>query len=113
MSTSFVPAPIAHLPWNVILILSAIGGFGVLVLYSAAGGSLTPWALNHGVRFVLFLGLAVDDVVHPGAHLSGRRLPRLRGRAAAAVRGGNARRGRAAARSAGSISASSGCSRRS
>ncbi len=59
MSTSFVPAPIAHLPWNVILILSAIGGFGVLVLYSAAGGSLTPWALNHGVRFVLFMGLAV------------------------------------------------------
>ena len=38
---------------------SRIAGFGLLVLYSAAGGSLMPWALPHGVRFVVFLAMAI------------------------------------------------------
>jgi len=60
MSTnSLVPAPIAHLPWRLILLVTAIGTFGALVLYSAAGGSLTPWALPHAMRFVAFMGLAI------------------------------------------------------
>jgi len=40
-------------------ILLAIAGFGTLVLYSAAGGSITPWAINQGVRFVIFSGMAL------------------------------------------------------
>jgi rod shape determining protein RodA len=60
MSTAgFVPAGIARLPWNVLWLVLAIGGFGLLVLYSAAGGSLMPWALPQAVRFLAFLGLAV------------------------------------------------------
>ena len=36
-----------------------ITGFGLVVLYSAAGGSLAPWALSQAEHFVLFLGLAL------------------------------------------------------
>jgi rod shape determining protein RodA len=53
------PQRILELPWRIILLVAAIGGFGVVVLYSAAGGSFTPWALNHAVRFSLFLGMAL------------------------------------------------------
>jgi rod shape determining protein RodA len=58
-SLAFVPAPIAELPWRVLALVSAITGFGLVVLYSAAGGHLMPWALPQGVRFVMFLGMAV------------------------------------------------------
>ena len=33
--------------------------FGQIVLYSAAGGSLTPWALSQGVRFYMFVAAAI------------------------------------------------------
>ncbi|WP_188055168.1 rod shape-determining protein RodA [Sphingosinithalassobacter sp. CS137] len=55
----FVPAPVAQLPWRIILLVTAIGVFGLLVLYSAAGGSISPWAYPQAVRFVVFLGLAM------------------------------------------------------
>ena len=58
-SGSFVPAAIARLPWQVLFLVTAIAAFGVMVLYSAAGGSLSPWAANHAVRFMFFLGVAV------------------------------------------------------
>ena len=56
---SLVPAPLAQLPWRIILTVTAITGFGLVVLYSAAGGSLRPWALGQGLRYCVFLGLAV------------------------------------------------------
>ena len=52
---SLVPAPLAQLPWWIILTVVSITGFGLVVLYSAAGGSLQPWALGQGVRFCMFL----------------------------------------------------------
>jgi rod shape determining protein RodA len=55
---SIVPQPLTEFPWRVLGILLAIAGFGTLVLYSAAGGSITPWAVNQSVRFVLFSGMA-------------------------------------------------------
>lgn len=54
-----IPAPIAALPWRVMILLTAIALFGTVVLYSAAGGSITPWAINQGVRFCIFMGLAL------------------------------------------------------
>ncbi|NJR79138.1 rod shape-determining protein RodA [Sphingomonas sp. 36D10-4-7] len=54
-----LPAPLAGLPWRVLLMVAAIGGFGLVVLFSAANGSLRPWALPQGVRFVVFLTGAV------------------------------------------------------
>ena len=55
----FIPAPLAQIPWRIILTVMAIGGFGLVVLYSAAGGSIRPWALPQGVRFVVFLVAAI------------------------------------------------------
>src|SRR5204863_358833 len=49
----------ARLPWRVLLTITAIGCFGLVVLFSAAGGSLRPWALPQGVRFFVFLFAAV------------------------------------------------------
>jgi len=56
---SLIPAPIADLPWRMLSLVMFITGFGLLVLYSAAGGKLMPWALPQGARFVIFLGMAV------------------------------------------------------
>lgn len=66
MSTSsLVPAPILALPWKILLLVSAIAGFGILVLYSAAGARMT-WALPQAVRFVVFLSMAIAmSRVHP------------------------------------------------
>ncbi len=36
-----------------------MASFGFVVLYSAAGGSLTPWAGLHMARFLVFLGMAI------------------------------------------------------
>ena len=52
---SLIPAPLARMPWGLILVVSAITGFGLVVLYSAAGGKMMPWALPQGVRYVMFL----------------------------------------------------------
>src|SRR3546814_19303643 len=55
-----VPPAIQRIPWKLIALLSGITGFGLLVLYSAAGGSMTPWALLQGVRFVaLLIGMLI------------------------------------------------------
>ncbi len=44
-----------ELPWLIILTIVALGSFGLVVLYSAAGGSLQPWALKQGIRFAVLL----------------------------------------------------------
>lgn len=53
-----VPAPIRQLPWKLLLLVMAVGSFGLVVLYSAGGG-LHPWALNQGLRFVFFIFVAI------------------------------------------------------
>jgi rod shape determining protein RodA len=58
MSRSLVPATIAREPWEVILPLFALNTFGSVVLYSAAGGHLRPWALLHEIHFAVFLVMA-------------------------------------------------------
>ena len=55
---SLVPAPIRQLPWKLLLLVMAVGSFGLVVLYSAGGG-LHPWALNQGLRFVFFIFVAI------------------------------------------------------
>ena len=59
ISPGVVPAPVLRLPWTALLLILAIGGFGVLMLYSAAGGKLQPWALSHGIRFTFFFAVAL------------------------------------------------------
>ena len=62
---SLVPAQIARLPWSLLFIIIAIGGFGGMSLYSAAGGSFLPWALPHAVRFSTLLMTSPRLARHP------------------------------------------------
>lgn len=59
ISSAIIPQPLASLPWRLIFLVSAIAGFGLLALYSAAGGSMSPWAASQGLRFAFFLCIAI------------------------------------------------------
>ncbi|MEC3861523.1 rod shape-determining protein RodA [Mesobacterium sp. TK19101] len=48
---------VLYLNWPIVVLLTAVAGVGFLMLYSVAGGSLTPWAEPQMKRFAL--GLAV------------------------------------------------------
>jgi rod shape determining protein RodA len=48
---------LSRLPWGIVLVIVALAGFGMAVLYSAAGGALQPWALKQGIRFFILAGL--------------------------------------------------------
>jgi rod shape determining protein RodA len=64
LRSDVLPAPIRALPWRLLIAVTAATGFGLVTLYSAAGGHMVPWAANQGVRFaVLFcLMLALSRV---------------------------------------------------
>src|SRR5690242_4574949 len=59
ISSAIIPRPLAKLPWRLIFLVTGIAMFGLVVLYSAAGGSMQPWALKQGIVFFGFLALAV------------------------------------------------------
>ena len=46
-----VPDPIARQPWEMLIPLLLLTTFGGLVLYSAGGGAMQPFALSHFIRF--------------------------------------------------------------
>jgi rod shape determining protein RodA len=58
MSRRIVPEAVAREPWGVLLPLFVLNTFGSVVLYSAAGGRLEPWALLHTIHFAVFLVMA-------------------------------------------------------
>ncbi|EAQ30108.1 rod shape-determining protein [Erythrobacter sp. NAP1] len=53
-----IPYPIARQPWGMLIPLFLLVAFGAAVLYSAAGGSMDPYASSHLVRFGVFLVMA-------------------------------------------------------
>ncbi|HEX8641606.1 MAG TPA: rod shape-determining protein RodA [Allosphingosinicella sp.] len=59
MAVPFMPKAVAELPWKMLWVVVALAAFGALGLYSAAGGSIMPWALPHAIRFLVFLALAL------------------------------------------------------
>ena len=58
MKPSILPAPLAAIPWRVIVPLTLLVCFGALVLDSAAGGVFQTYAASHLVRYVVFLAMA-------------------------------------------------------
>lgn len=56
---SRLPEHLKSLPWLILLVVTAISLFGCVILYSAAGGNLMPWALPQGLRFLVFLVAAI------------------------------------------------------
>ena len=55
---SIIPEPIARQPWQMLIPLFMLVAFGAAVLYSAAGGSMQPFASSHLIRFSVFLVMA-------------------------------------------------------
>ncbi len=45
ITSAIIPRPLARIPWRLIFMVTGIGLYGIIVLYSAAGGSLQPWAM--------------------------------------------------------------------
>ena len=58
-----------------LLLVTALTGFGLVVLYSAAGGSLHPWAWSQGIRYLLFLVCAIAIGRLPEAMWKGLAFP--------------------------------------
>jgi rod shape determining protein RodA len=56
---SLVPASLASVNWRILLLVSAIGGFGLVVLYSEAGGNFKPWASSQGIKLIVCIGIAL------------------------------------------------------
>ncbi len=55
-----------QIPWGIVLVIVALAGFGLVVLYSAAGGHFDPWASRQGIRFaVLLVGMLALAQVPP------------------------------------------------
>ncbi|GGD50891.1 rod shape-determining protein RodA [Erythrobacter arachoides] len=54
-----LPAPLAQFPWRVVIPLVLLVVFGAAVLHSAAGGSMSPYAWSHIIRFGVFLVMAL------------------------------------------------------
>jgi len=59
ISSAIIPQPLARLPWRLIFVIIGIAGIGFLTQYSAAGGSVRPWAMKQGLTVLFFLSLAV------------------------------------------------------
>ena len=59
ISSAIIPQPLARLPWRLIFMILGIGMFGLINLYSAAGGSIDPWALRQGLAVGFFLTVAI------------------------------------------------------
>ncbi|MEP9360904.1 rod shape-determining protein RodA [Sphingomonas sp. KR3-1] len=57
--SGIVPGPLAQLPWKIILLVIALGAFDQLILYSAASADFHKWALPQGIRFAVFLTMAI------------------------------------------------------
>lgn len=51
------PRKLLYLNWPLVLLLSAIASIGFLMLYSVAGGSLSPWVEPQAKRFLMGMSL--------------------------------------------------------
>ncbi|MEL6958831.1 MAG: rod shape-determining protein RodA, partial [Pseudomonadota bacterium] len=54
-----------YLNWPIVFLITAVTGFGILMLYSVAGGSMDPWATAQAQRFGLGLALMMIIALVP------------------------------------------------
>ena len=65
MKAASLPGPLRQIPWRVLIPLTILVCFGALVLYSAAGGSFSPYANTHLIRYAVFLAMALIMAYFP------------------------------------------------
>lgn len=58
LRSGVIPYPIARQPWGMLIPLFLLVAFGAAVLFSAAGGSMQPYASSHLLRFSVALVIA-------------------------------------------------------
>ncbi|HCP80067.1 MAG TPA: rod shape-determining protein RodA [Octadecabacter sp.] len=54
-----------YLNWPIVFLIAAVSGFGFLMLYSVAGGSMTPWVTPQVQRFGFGLAVMVSMAMVP------------------------------------------------
>jgi rod shape determining protein RodA len=54
-SRGIIPEPVARQPWAVLVPVMLLTIFGGLVLYSAGGGAMEPFAKSHFIRFAVLM----------------------------------------------------------
>ncbi|HVF38205.1 MAG TPA: FtsW/RodA/SpoVE family cell cycle protein, partial [Sphingomicrobium sp.] len=59
ISSAIIPQPLARLPWRLIWLVALICTIGIITLFSAAGGSWSPWAQKQALIILAFFGLAI------------------------------------------------------
>ena len=59
ISSAILPQPLARLPWRLLFLIAVICTVGLLTLYSAAGGSMSPWASKQALIILAFLCVAI------------------------------------------------------
>ncbi len=60
-----IGAKLMRIHWPVAALLCLLAGIGVSALYSVAGGSYSPWAERHALRFIITLGLVIAIALTP------------------------------------------------
>src|SRR4029453_11691354 len=75
ISSAIIPQPLARLPWRLIWLVALICTIGVVTLFSAAGGSWSPWALKKSITILAFFGLAVGISYIPEGFIKQMTLP--------------------------------------
>ncbi len=56
---------LGEMNWLLLIALCALIGIGLAALYSVAGGSWSPWAERHALRFLVGLGMLIVVAVVP------------------------------------------------
>jgi rod shape determining protein RodA len=56
---------LSRLHWPLIILLTIIAGAGVITLYSVAEGNWQPWAMKHGARYLIALGILIGVAMVP------------------------------------------------
>lgn len=56
---------LSRVSWLVVLLVLVLAGIGVATLYSVAGGSFEPWALRHGLRCAVGVGVLLACALVP------------------------------------------------
>ncbi len=56
---------LGEISWGLIFVMSLLVGVGLMALYSVAGGSWSPWADRHALRYLIGLAIIVSMAVVP------------------------------------------------
>ena len=60
-----IGAKLMRIHWPVAALLCLLAGIGLSALYSVAGGSFSPWAERHALRFIVTLGFVIAIALTP------------------------------------------------